>query len=65
MKSLCPICGKRDCDHTHTDRGQTLGEEMRDLTPEEEILLQTEPEGSEKVIALAQKNAHLPVPAWK
>jgi len=65
VKSLCPICGRSNCQHTRAERGQTLDEEMRDLTNEEKSLLGTEPEGSEKVIALAKKNAHLSVPPWE
>lgn len=59
--SLCPLCGRFMCDHTPSERGQTYDEMMRESTPEEEKIWQREPDGSQNLIALAQKNAHLPV----
>ena len=33
--SLCPRCERMYCDHTASERGQTIKEMDRDLTPEE------------------------------
>ena len=57
--SLCPRCGKIMCDHALVERGQAQDEMMRDLTPEEEELWRSEPDGSQKLIDLAKKNAHI------
>lgn len=58
--SLCPICCRVYCDHTLEERNQTNAEMMRPLTPEEEEIRRKEPEGSDVLINLARKNAHLP-----
>ena len=59
--SFCPVCGCIKCGHTPKKRGQTPEEIARDLTDEEEDLYQQELDGSEAIIAMAKKNAHLPV----
>ena len=57
--SLCPVCGRALCDHAPEERGQTVKEMMRPLSPEEEKAFQ---EGSdEQKIEVAKKHAHDPV----
>lgn len=63
--SLCPVCGRIQCDHTLEDRGQTYEEMMRPLSPEEEIVWMHEPDGSSKKIEFAKKHAHDPVEGGK
>ena len=60
--SLCTVCGRYLCDHTAAQRGQTTEELRRPMNAEETKLWKTEPDGSQKLIELARKNAHLPVP---
>ena len=59
--SYCPVCGRINCHHTSEQRGQTAEEMNRELNDEEEDLYQQELDGSKAIIAMAKKNAHLPV----
>jgi hypothetical protein len=61
--SLCPIDGKMLCCHTPEERGQISEEVSRSLTQEEKHVLKHGT--SEEAIALAKKNAHLPVVAGR
>ncbi len=61
MSSLCPICGRFYCDHTPAQRGQSYEEMMREPSDEEVKLWESVPNGDQRLIDLAQKNAHNPV----
>ncbi|MDO8551651.1 MAG: hypothetical protein Q7S03_03175 [bacterium] len=56
--SLCPVCGRVYCDHTEEERGQTVKEMMRDLTPEEKEAVQKYPPDAPEKIE-ATRRAHL------
>lgn len=57
--SLCTICGRMYCEHTPEERGQTVKEVDRPLTPEEEAVWRKELDGSQRLIETARLNAHL------
>jgi len=57
--SLCTICGRVYCEHTLEERGQTVEEVDRPLTPEEDELWHKELNGSQRLIEMARLNAHL------
>ncbi|MDD5627400.1 MAG: hypothetical protein PHW01_05340 [Patescibacteria group bacterium] len=59
--SLCPVCGRVQCDHTLEERGQTYAEMMRPLSEEEEEVWRKEPCGSPEGIRVANAHAHDPV----
>ena len=59
--SLCPKCGRVYCDHTLEERGQTLEEMMREISPEEEEAWRTESADSSAKIRVAQEHMHDPV----
>jgi hypothetical protein len=59
--SLCTICGRAICDHSHEERGQTYEEMMRNLSEEELKAFNTEPSDSPEKIRVAKKHAHDPI----
>lgn len=60
MPSLCPLCARAMCDHTPEERDQSFEEMMRDLTPEELEAYRANQTGSPVMLALADRNRHLP-----
>jgi hypothetical protein len=54
--SLCPLCGRTMCDHTPTEREQTIEQVERPLTEEEFEIYRTSRIGHPRVIKIAQKN---------
>lgn len=59
--SLCTVCGRVMCDHLPEERGQSVEEMMRPLSPEEEEAWENEPADSTRKIEVAKKHAHDPV----
>lgn len=57
--SLCPVCGKNTCEHTPEERGQTIKEIFRPLTPEETMLWLSRDELDPENLKMAQENAHI------
>ena len=57
--SLCTVCGRYMCDHSPEERGQTVEEMMRPLNAEEKKAFNRGDDAQK--LALAKKNAHLPL----
>jgi hypothetical protein len=57
--SLCPLCGRNNCQHSPEEKGQTLQEVLRPLTKEEEKFWMDRSEGDPETIMMARRNAHL------
>ena len=57
--SLCTVCGRVYCDHVPEERGQTVEEMMRRLSPEEEEAWRSGDDT--RKLAAALKHAHDPV----